>query len=221
MRRTEPLMHLEVPVGDYVLKRTDVSAELVLGNGSSFSITIPESCILNKLLQNENKVVTKESLILEAWGCADIIGPNSLPVAITNLRKILKLANVTIVNIPRKGYLIELPDVYINAPVENSSHKVQVKSDPTEHSLKYSSKQTSHDYISSFSFYSSLVIIMFLLYVLFYIKLSWVEEECIMFDEGSVCFIKGNGPNMTTINKQKGSYYFSQSTGMIKDRLYD
>ncbi|CAH6874987.1 OmpR/PhoB-type domain-containing protein [Vibrio chagasii] len=104
------LENLQIPIGNCLLKRSDSGAELILGNQKSFSITLPESCILEALIKNERQMSTKEELIIAAWGSPEIIGPNSLPVAITNLRKVLELDNIKIINIPRKGYKIHLPE---------------------------------------------------------------------------------------------------------------
>lgn len=104
------LENLELPVGNCMLQRDESGAQLILSNQKSFSITLPESCILETLIKKEQLISTKEELIISAWGNPDIIGPNSLPVAITNLRKVLELDSIKIVNIPRKGYKIHIPE---------------------------------------------------------------------------------------------------------------
>lgn len=128
------LEDLQIPIGNCLLKRSDLGAELILGNQKSFSITLPESCILEALLKNEQKMSTKEELIIAAWGSPEIIGPNSLPVAITNLRKVLEIDNVKIINIPRKGYKINIPDL------EPSPEHEKLLETST---FKYSEKKTS------------------------------------------------------------------------------
>ena len=109
--------NLQIPIGNCLLKRSDSGAELILGNQKSFSITLPESCILEVLIKNEQRISTKEELTIAAWGSPEIIGPNSLPVAITNLRKVLELNSIKIINIPRKGYKIHICDF------ESSDHE--------------------------------------------------------------------------------------------------
>ncbi|MFA0289314.1 MULTISPECIES: transcriptional regulator, partial [unclassified Vibrio] len=99
-----------LPIGNCILHRDESGAQLMLSNQKSFSITLPESCILETLIKKEQLISTKEELIIAAWGSPDIIGPNSLPVAITNLRKVLDLDSIKIVNIPRKGYKIHIPE---------------------------------------------------------------------------------------------------------------
>ncbi|MDH5929939.1 winged helix-turn-helix domain-containing protein [Vibrio splendidus] len=104
------LDNVKLPIGNCVLQRDESGAQLLLSNQKSFSITLPESCILETLIQKEEFISTKEELIIAAWGNPDIIGPNSLPVAITNLRKVLELDSIKIVNVPRKGYKIHIPE---------------------------------------------------------------------------------------------------------------
>ena len=104
------LENLNTSIGNCLLQRNESGAELILSNKKSFSITAPESCILETLIKNDKLISTKEELVIAAWGSPDIIGSNSLPVAITNLRKVLKLDNIKIVNIPRKGYKLNIPE---------------------------------------------------------------------------------------------------------------
>ncbi|HHX8330437.1 hypothetical protein AOR11_21975 [Vibrio alginolyticus] len=111
MLRAQP-DNVKLPIGNCVLQRDESGAQLILSNQKSFSITLPESCILETLIQKqkEESISTKEELIIAAWGNPNIIGPNSLPVAITNLRKVLELDSIKIVNVPRKGYKIHIPE---------------------------------------------------------------------------------------------------------------
>ncbi|TVU65242.1 winged helix-turn-helix transcriptional regulator [Vibrio atlanticus] len=104
------LENLKLPIGNCILQRDESGAQLMLSNQKSFSITLPESCILETLIKKDQLISSKEELIIAAWGNPDIIGPNSLPVAITNLRKVLELDSIKIVNIPRKGYKIHIPE---------------------------------------------------------------------------------------------------------------
>ncbi|MEZ8996374.1 transcriptional regulator [Vibrio sp. 10N.222.54.A1] len=104
------LENLNTSIGNCLLQRNESGAELILSNKKSFSITAPESCILETLIKNDKLISTKEELVISAWGSPDIIGSNSLPVAITNLRKVLKLDNIKIINIQRKGYKLNIPE---------------------------------------------------------------------------------------------------------------
>ena len=76
----------------------------IIINNHPYPISIPESKILQLLIKNTNKAIDKNSLIVAAWGHPDFIGPNSLAVAISNIRKILKHDDIVIINTPRVGY---------------------------------------------------------------------------------------------------------------------
>lgn len=138
------LEDLQIPIGNCLLKRSDSGAELILDNQKSFSITLPESCILEALLKNEQQMSTKEELIIAAWGSPEIIGSNSLPVAITNLRKVLELDNIKIINIPRKGYKINIPDLELSPEHEKSLKTA--KFNMLSHSEERKSRSQPHVY---------------------------------------------------------------------------
>ncbi|MGR5478187.1 winged helix-turn-helix domain-containing protein [Vibrio chagasii] len=140
------LEDLQIPIGNCLLKRSDSGAELILGNQKSFSITLPESCILEALLKNEQQMSTKEELIIAAWGSPEIIGPNSLPVAITNLRKVLELDNIKIINIPRKGYKINIPGLELEQSPEHEKSLETSKFNILSHSEEWKSRSQPHVY---------------------------------------------------------------------------
>lgn len=119
------LENLKTPIGNCLLQRNESGAELILSNQKSFAITLPESSILETLIKNDQLISTKEELIIAAWGNPEIIGPNSLPVAITNLRKVLKLDNINIVNIPKQGYKVHIPEfeASIELPKQTNSSR--------------------------------------------------------------------------------------------------
>lgn len=138
------LDNLKMPLGNCLLQRDESGAELILSNQKSFSITLPESSILETLIKNAQLISSKEDLIIAAWGNPEIIGPNSLPVAITNLRKVLELDSIKIINIPRKGYKLHIPELEAspNLPRQiKSTHPSNVscplKKSPINHLLHY------------------------------------------------------------------------------------
>ncbi|CAK1930949.1 OmpR/PhoB-type domain-containing protein [Vibrio crassostreae] len=135
------LNNIKLPIGNCVLQRDESGAQLILSNQKSFSITLPESCILETLIQKEQSVSTKEELIIAAWGNPDIIGPNSLPVAITNLRKVLELDSIKIVNVPRKGYKMHIPEF------ETSQDPPRQIKSPRPHNFSCPLKKTSNNYL--------------------------------------------------------------------------
>lgn len=84
---------------------TEDRPEIIINN-TTYPISVPESKILQLLIENNNKSVDKNTLIIAAWEHPDFIGPNSLAVAVSNLRKILNNDDIKITNTPRIGYKI-------------------------------------------------------------------------------------------------------------------
>lgn len=207
--------NLTLPIGCCSLERTESGAQVILENGKAFSITFPESLILQKLVENEGEVITKQELIVAAWGRPEIIGANSLPVAITNLRKILELSNIKITNLPRKGYKIDIP-VCVEKELSDSLE--------AEHlSIPQLLNQTAEQgvlkqAIETLKFYASFVLLAFSSYAVVYIAFSWVKIDCYELGEVSVCSIKGESPSKSLLEGKKGQFYYSKQSGLVEVR---
>ncbi len=93
----------------------------ILINNKSYVITIPESKILKLLIENKNTSITKNDLIVIAWGHPDFIGPNSLAVAISNIRKIIEHDGLILKNIPKVGYKL-----IIDAPLKHQNRTINI-----------------------------------------------------------------------------------------------
>nr|WP_236798152.1 winged helix-turn-helix domain-containing protein [Aliivibrio fischeri] len=93
----------------------------ILINNKSYVITIPESKILKLLIENKNTSITKNDLIVTAWGHPDFIGPNSLAVAISNIRKIIKHDGLILKNIPKVGYKL-----IIDEPIKHQNRTINI-----------------------------------------------------------------------------------------------
>ncbi|AAW87930.1 hypothetical protein VF_A0860 [Aliivibrio fischeri ES114] len=93
----------------------------ILINNKSYVITIPESKILKLLIENKNTSITKTELIVTAWGHPDFIGPNSLAVAISNIRKIIEHDGLILKNIPKVGYKL-----IIDEPLKHQNRTVNI-----------------------------------------------------------------------------------------------
>ncbi|MGN2614467.1 winged helix-turn-helix domain-containing protein [Aliivibrio fischeri] len=93
----------------------------ILINNKSYVITIPESKILKLLIENKNTSITKNDLIVTAWGHPDFIGPNSLAVAISNIRKIIEHDGLILKNIPKVGYKL-----IIDEPLKHQNRTVNI-----------------------------------------------------------------------------------------------
>ncbi|MBN3491880.1 winged helix-turn-helix domain-containing protein [Vibrio neptunius] len=197
-----------IPFGNCILCRSDTGAEIILDANKSFSITLPESSVLKKLITEKGNVVSKDDLIVEAWGRPDVIGPNSLPVAITNLRKVLEMDNMKIVNVPRKGYRLDL-----------SEHE------PTLESVEKESKNINlgilesnliSGSISKVKLYLCFISTMVTLYSVFYIVFSWVNLDCYTDSKTTVCTIEGEEFNPQIMNNKSGHYFYSSHSGLME-----
>ncbi|MCK6263945.1 winged helix-turn-helix domain-containing protein [Vibrio sp. ZSDE26] len=161
-------------LGKCILVKDDSTSEIRLQNGKSFSLTQPESAILRCLYEHNGNIVSKHDLIIAGWGRPDIIGSNSLPVAMTNIRKILKLAEVEITNVPRIGYKLEIPPIELRVtPSMDDTPQKGVK----KYQLSYA--------FSIVIFYA--VLSMTVLCILF-VSTSWVTTQCTVIDMVNVCY---------------------------------
>jgi len=212
---TKPIIdNLTLPIGCCTLERTESGAQVILNNGKAFSITFPESLILQKLVENEGVVITKHDLIVSAWGRPEIIGANSLPVAITNLRKILELSSIKITNIPRKGYKIDMPEPHVEIETEQERTETdlitsQVVIHPPDHGVL---KGVS----DKLKLYVSFILLAFTGYIVVYTAFSWVKIDCYDMGQASVCSIKGESPSNSLIEGKKGQFYFSKQSGLVE-----
>ncbi|GAD77816.1 winged helix-turn-helix domain-containing protein [Vibrio azureus] len=209
--------YIEISFGSSTLKRDENGAYIILNNGKSISITIPESYILHKLIKQKNELVYRDELVIDAWGSIDIIGPNSLPVAITNLRKILDFDNIKIVNIPKQGYMIKLPEPKIVTEVQLDEDELEALSEINTLNIDrrspnhYSIYKTKRLYLTLFIFLSCL-------YIIFYLALSWISLGCQSVGNNSICFIDGENIDINNdifSSLTDGSYYSARS-GLIQ-----
>ncbi|MCG9660145.1 winged helix-turn-helix domain-containing protein [Vibrio mediterranei] len=90
--------------------------EIHLSSGASFPIKKSEYQILCKLLESHPSIVSHTILKTSGWGGRSIVGENSLPVAISNLRKILALEKIKIDNEPGVGYKLIIETQNKNKP---------------------------------------------------------------------------------------------------------
>ncbi|MEZ9292249.1 transcriptional regulator [Vibrio lentus] len=178
------LDNVKLPIGNCILQRDESGAQLILSNQKSFSITLPESCILESLIQKGEFISTKEELIIAAWGNPDIIGPNSLPVAITNLRKVLELDNIKIVNVPRKGYKIHIPEFETSL-----DPPIQIKS-PRSHNFSCPLKRTSKNYFLAIVGLSSTILSIVILNYFYFWKDFDIVKVNVNNQSSQICLTK-------------------------------
>ncbi|WP_167469863.1 winged helix-turn-helix domain-containing protein [Vibrio aquaticus] len=196
---------LSLPIGSCRLERSESGAQVILENEKAFSITLPESCILQKLSENKGEVITKHDLIVAAWGRPEIIGSNSLPVAITNLRKVLEISNIKITNVPRRGYKIDIPEAEEVADVEPTREHVALA--PLE--------QRNHG-LEQVKVYGALLTLLFSAYAAIYTTFSWVKVECQQYGEATICSIQGEQPSREQVVGKAGRFYYSDQSGLME-----
>ncbi|RTZ17689.1 helix-turn-helix domain-containing protein [Vibrio aquaticus] len=145
-----------------------------------FSISHPESRVLQCLLE-QRETVSKATLLEAGWGRSEHLSENSLPVAISRLRKILKIANADIINTPRVGYKIEFSSV--------SSETIAT---PNDLSLEASATHLRAINIKRTLFNIGIILMAGGLILLWVNTLgSWVYVSCNKQDEKEVCQIGG------------------------------
>lgn len=82
---------------------------IVLCSGEEIRLTAKEYTILKILLENKNKVISRDRLISEIWGYDSDVDERVLDTHIKNLRKALGKNASVLKTIIRRGYRIEEP----------------------------------------------------------------------------------------------------------------
>lgn len=197
----------DLRIGNCLLKRNESGAQILLDNEKSFSITIPESSVLRRLVEEDGEVVSRDDLIVDGWGRPDIIGPNSLPVAITNLRKILDLNNIKITNVPRKGYRIDLSEIQWTQAQESSSQETNF---PPLYEAWWERAKLA----------IAIGALLFCLYAAFYIVFSWVRVDCQKSGKATLCSIQGDNVDPSIVNGKEGRFFYSSQSGLMEVKDY-
>lgn len=194
-------------IGNCVLVKDEIISEIRLNSGGTFSLTHPESAILRLLIQHQGEVVSKHDLVIAGWIRPDIIGVNSLPVAITNIRKVLKLADVDIINIPRVGYKLEVNCTHLNNPSEPVA-QIPISKSTSSHSAFASLCRFKGNLCLPMSIFT----ILFVIWVIVFTSMSWVTITCHKFQEATFCYnTKENNkpwPLSEGEASQPGQHYF-------------
>lgn len=101
LRRPKTLTHDILTVADITLDTTNRRAEY---KAKELSLTLKEFMVLEYLMRNVNKVVTRDTLYAHAWDFADSSFSNTVDVHIKNLRKKLHDNGKLIQTIRGVGY---------------------------------------------------------------------------------------------------------------------
>lgn len=86
----------------------DPSSHTATLDGVSLNMPRREFSLLQKLLENQGRVISRDNLVQSLYGWDEEVDSNALEVHIHNLRK--KLGNKTIRTIRGVGYIIEKPN---------------------------------------------------------------------------------------------------------------
>ena len=77
-------------------------------NGASHSITVRQSEILTLLAENTGCVVDRNYILQQIWGDVSYSNSLALNVQITYLRRLLFDPSLSIINIKKKGYILQI-----------------------------------------------------------------------------------------------------------------
>ncbi|MCG9579619.1 winged helix-turn-helix domain-containing protein [Vibrio tubiashii] len=207
----------DLRIGNCLLKRNESGAQILLDNEKSFSITIPESSVLRRLVEEDGEVVSRDDLIVDGWGRPDIIGPNSLPVAITNLRKILDLNDIKITNVPRKGYRIDLSEIQWAQAQESSSQETAL---PPPDNKETNFPPLYETWWERAKLAIAIGALLFCLYAAFFIVFSWVRVDCQKSGKATLCSIQGDNVDPSIVNGKEGRFFYSSQSGLMEVKDY-
>jgi two-component system, OmpR family, response regulator VicR len=89
----------------------DPSNQVIYHGKAKNSLTYRESEILRFFVENRNKVIKREEILIQIWGNDHFFSSRSLDVFISRLRKILKKdPSLLIENIHNVGYRLKVPE---------------------------------------------------------------------------------------------------------------
>lgn len=104
LRRPKNLTSDVTRLGDIVL---DTTNKIVTYKGKDLPITLKEFMVLEYLIRNSGKVISRDTLYSHAWDFADSSFSNTVDVHIKNLRKKLKDNGKIIQTVRGLGYKIQ------------------------------------------------------------------------------------------------------------------
>ncbi|MCG8464311.1 MAG: winged helix-turn-helix domain-containing protein [Xanthomonadales bacterium] len=96
-----------IQFGDFTLDVKEKKVSAV--NGQESTLNWKNFSVLMQLLDQQNKLVTREQLIEQVWEGNFLVGDKAISTAIWKLRKVLEGSSVSIDTIPKKGYRLSVP----------------------------------------------------------------------------------------------------------------
>ncbi|MFM2607262.1 helix-turn-helix domain-containing protein [Vibrio chagasii] len=165
--------------------RTDPPVTLVIKkSGNRFTISNAESHILQKLIEHK-EVVSKDELLAVGWDNPEAIGENSLPVAVSNLRKVLKNEGLDITNLPRRGYKIDITSAEVCESPEINDKR------PRGARIKLKLTALQKVLRKTIVFILALLTLL-LLHISFTMIEGWVSVDCDNNKKVKMCQFEGN-----------------------------
>ena len=149
-------------------------------NGQRMSINCSEAMVLKELILHHGEVVPRKLLVRCGWGREEAIGCNSLAVAVSNLRKIVALDGVSIINVPRLGYRLEIA----------KCEKELVVSTVEKHRLDKQPTRLA-PLRSGVAIVCGLLLLFWLISIVFYLYRSWVFVDCVDLENNIACDVGG------------------------------
>jgi DNA-binding response OmpR family regulator len=113
LRRSKySILKNDIPaIFDFGKMKFDYNNHILTTDKNERRLTKKEAEVLRLLCINKNQVVRREVALKNIWGDDDYFMGRSMDVYITKLRKFLKdVENVSIINIPRTGFKLEVKD---------------------------------------------------------------------------------------------------------------
>lgn len=106
-RFDSPMLDVDM---EYVLGATVFRPNLssVTYSGETCTLTVRQSEILTMLAQNQGRIVDREAILRKIWGDVSYSNSLALNVQITYLRRFLTDPLLSIVNIKKKGYILQV-----------------------------------------------------------------------------------------------------------------
>lgn len=106
-RFDSPMLDVDM---EYVLGATVFRPNLssVTYSGETCTLTVRQSEILTMLAQNQGRIVDREAILRKIWGDVSYSNSLALNVQITYLRRFLTDPLLNIVNIKKKGYILQV-----------------------------------------------------------------------------------------------------------------
>src|SRR4051812_40885179 len=110
LRRSSPALHsvnTEYKIGKLIFEPAN---HLLRWNNGSVILTEKESSILHVLIQRKEQLISRNVILKEVWGKADLFSARTMDVHLTKLRKHLSVdPDVTILNVHGQGFILKSP----------------------------------------------------------------------------------------------------------------